>query len=249
MLLKDKVAVVTGGGRDIGRAISIRLASEGAKVVINYFNSEGEAKKTLESVERSGGKGIIIKGDMTKNTDVEKLYQETKKNFGEANILINNTGGLIARKPLAEMTEAFYQQVFDLNFKSALLVSKAFIPEMKKGDAVVNISSQAARDGGGSGSALYASSKAALSTFTRAMAKEFGPKGIRVNAICPGMIDTLFHDMHTAKENREKVASSTPLRREGEAMDVADLVCFLASDQAKHLTGVNYDINGGFLFS
>ena len=92
MLLKDKVAVVTGGGRDIGRAISIRLASEGAKVVINYFNSEGEAKKTLESVERSGGKGIIIKGDMTKNTDVEKLYQETKKNFGEANILINNTG-------------------------------------------------------------------------------------------------------------------------------------------------------------
>ena len=120
---------------------------------------------------------------------------------------------------------------------------------MDKGASIINLSSQAARDGGGGGSSLYASSKGAVSTFTRAMAKELGPKGIRVNALCPGLIATKFHDDFTKDEIREKVASGTPLRREGRAEEVADLVAYLASDESLFITGNNVDINGGLAFS
>ncbi len=249
MLLKDKVAVVTGGARDIGRAISVRFASEGAKVIINYHSSEDKAKETLQMIQDAGGEATLVKGDLTKSGDVAKLFEKTLEVYGTPDIIMNNTGGLIARKNLDEIDEELYRQVFDLNFLSTLLVLKAFMPGMKPGSAVVNMSSQAARDGGGGGSSLYAASKAAISSLTKSLAKEFGPKGIRVNAVCPGMINTLFHDMFTKDDIRKKVAETTPLRKEGKSEDVADLVCFLASDQASHLTGVNYDINGGFLMS
>jgi len=120
---------------------------------------------------------------------------------------------------------------------------------MGKGASIVNLSSQASRDGGGGGSSLYASSKGAVTTFSRAMAKELGPKGIRVNAICPGLIGTKFHDDFTSDEIRTKVASGTPLRREGNASEVADLVAYLCSDEASFITGNNIDINGGLAFS
>ncbi len=249
MLLKNKVAVVTGGARDIGRAISLRFAREGAKVIINYFHSDDKAKETLEMIGETNGEATIIQGDLTKPKDVDNLYKKTLDIYGTPDIIMNNAGGIVARKNLNEITPEFYKEVFDLNFLSTLLVLKAFLPEMKPGGAVVNMSSQAARDGGGGGSSMYAASKAAISSLTKSLAKEFGPKGIRVNAVCPGMIDTLFHDMFTPDDIRKKVAATTPLRKEGKAEDVADLVCFLASDQAVHLTGVNYDINGGFLFS
>jgi 3-oxoacyl-[acyl-carrier protein] reductase len=247
--MQGKVAVVTGGARDIGRAISIRLAGAGAKVVINYFHSPEKAEETLRSITEEGGEAILVKGDMTRQADVEGLYRQTVANFGTVDILVNNAGGLVARKSLEEMTEAFFDEVVGLNFRSVFLVSKTFMPAMKAGDCVVNISSQAARDGGGTGSALYGASKAAVSTFTRAMAREFGPKGVRVNAVCPGLIDTLFHDTFTPDEVRTRVSRATPLRREGAPVEVADLVCFLASDQASFITGANYDINGGLVFS
>ncbi len=249
MILKDKIAIVTGGARDIGRAISVRFAAEGAKVVINYFHSEEKAQETLDIIKKAGGEAMILQGDLTKSKDIELLYSKTKEAYGIPDIVMNNAGGLIARKNLEEITEEFYREVFDLNFLSTLLVSKAFLPAMKPGSTVINMSSQAARDGGGGGSSLYAASKAAVSSLTKSLAKEFGPKGIRVNAVCPGMINTLFHDMFTQDEIRKKVAAATPLRKEGKAEDVADLVCFLASNQSVHLTGVNYDINGGFLLS
>ena len=137
----------------------------------------------------------------------------------------------------------------NVNFKSTVFVSQAFEPLMGKGAAIINISSLAARDGGGGGSALYASSKGAVTTFTRAMSKELGPKGIRVNALCPGLIGTKFHDDFTKDEIREKVAASTPLRREGTANEVADLVAYLASEEASFINGNNIDINGGLAFS
>ncbi|MEQ8338257.1 MAG: glucose 1-dehydrogenase [Cyclobacteriaceae bacterium] len=249
MLLKDKVAVVTGGARDIGRAISVRFAIEGAKVIINYNRSEDKAKETLQIIQDAGGEATLVQGDLTKAEDVKKLFNKTLEVYGIPDVIMNNTGGIVARKNLDEIDVDFYRQVFDLNFLSTLLVLKAFMPGMKPGSAVVNMSSQAARDGGGGGSSLYAASKAAITSLTKSLAKEFGPRGIRVNAVCPGMINTLFHDMFTKDDVRKKVAETTPLRKEGKAEDVADLVCFLASDQASHLTGVNYDINGGFLMS
>lgn len=248
--LKGKIAVVTGGSRDIGRAIAVKLAKEGAKVVVNYNNSVVDANTTIEEIEANGGEVIAIKADVSKMDDIISLKEQTIAVFGnKIDILVNNAGGLFARKTLQEFDEAFYDLVMGVNFKSVVFVSQVFEPLMPSGSSIINLSSQASRDGGGGGSALYSSSKGAVTTFTRAMAKELGPKGIRVNAVCPGLIGTKFHDDFTKEEIRKKVASSTPLRREGRSDEVADLVAYLASDEASFITGNNVDINGGLAFS
>jgi 3-oxoacyl-[acyl-carrier protein] reductase len=245
-----KVAVVTGGSRDIGRAISIKLAKEGAKVVVNYNSSETGANETVAQIKSFGGEAVAVKADVSNLNEIKILREKTVAAFGDrVAILVNNAGGLFARKTLQELDESFYNLVMDVNFKSTVFVMQAFEPLMGKGTSIINLSSQAARDGGGGGSSLYASSKGAVTTFTRAMAKELGPKGIRVNAICPGMIATKFHDDFTKDEIREKVAAGTPLRREGQAEEIADLVAYLASDEASFMAGNNIDINGGLAFS
>lgn len=247
---KGKVAVVTGGARDIGRAISVQLAKEGAKVVVNYYNSEAGAKETVEEIKSLGGEAIAVKADVSNLDDIKNLKAKTVEAFGDkVHILVNNAGGLFARKKLQELDESFYDLVMNVNFKSTVFVMQAFETLMGKGGSIINLSSLAARDGGGGGSSLYASSKGATTTFTRAMAKELGPKGIRVNAICPGLIGTKFHDDFTTNEVRTMVAGKTPIRREGRADEVADLVVYLASANSSFVTGVNFDINGGLAFS
>ena len=247
---EGKVAVVTGGSRDIGRAISVQLAKEGAKVVVNYYNSESGAKETLEAIKSIGGEAIAVKADISKIDDIKHLKAKTVEAFGDKiDILVNNAGGLFARKKLQELDETFYDLVMNVNFKATVFVMQAFESLMGKGGSIINLSSLAARDGGGGGSSLYASSKGAVSTFTRAMAKELGPKGIRVNALCPGLIATTFHDTFTTDEVRTMVAGKTPLRKEGSAEEVADLVVYLASDKSSFITGANFDINGGLAFS
>lgn len=250
MDLKGKVAIVTGGTRDIGKAISLKLAKEGAKVVANYYNNETNAKETLKEIEAEGGQGIIVKGDMTKKSDVDNLIKETIAAYGDSiDILVNNAGGLIARKTIAEMDEAFFNKVIQLNLNTTFLTTQAVLPYMSSGAAIVNLASQAGRDGGGGGSIAYATSKGAIMTFTRGLAKEVGPQGIRVNALCPGMIATTFHDTFTKDEIREKVAGMTPLRREGSAEEIANTVACLASSETSFITGANIDINGGLAFS
>ena len=248
--LKGKVAVVTGGSRDIGRAISIKLAAEGAKVCINYCHNEAKARETLEAVRSTGGEAILVKADVSRAEDVKRMFEEAAKAFGgQIDILVNNAGGIVGRKGIEEQDEEWYQKLMDLNFKSCWLCTRDVLPYMKNGGSIVNISSQAARDGGGPGSSIYACGKAAMLCHTRAMAKELGPRGIRVNAVCPGMINTYFHDTFTAPEGREALHRSAPLRREGEAAEVANLVSFLASDASAYITGNGVDINGGCLFS
>lgn len=250
MKLKGKTAVVTGGARDIGREVAIKLAKEGANVVVNYYMSQEDGDTTLKLIEEAGGKAIIVQGDMTKQADIDALVSESKKAFGEeVHVLVNVAGGLIARKTIEEMDVDFFDTMIDVNFKSVFLVTKAFKPLMKSGASIINFASQAGRDGGGPGAALYASAKGAVMTYTRGLAKEFGPQGIRVNALCPGMIATAFHDTFTKPEVRTNVANGTPLRREGKASEVADLVAYLASDESSFLTGNNIDINGGLAFS
>ena len=250
MKLKGKVAVVTGGGRDIGRAVCVKLAKEGAKVVVNYFDSESDKETTMAEIKAVGGEAISVYGDVTKQNDIDNLVAKTKEAFGEKiHILVNVAGGLFARKTIEELDEAFYDLVMNVNFKGTVFVTQAFKPLMGEGASIVNFASQAGRDGGGPGSALYASSKGAVMTLTRNWAIEFGPQGIRINAVCPGMIATKFHDDFTKDQVRANVANSTPLRREGSAEEVADLVAYLASDEASFLTGNNVDINGGLAFS
>ncbi len=250
MKLQNKVAIVSGGARDIGKAISVELAKQGAKVVINYFGSSEKAQETVAEITTAGGEAIAVKGDLTKSADAENLVVEATKAFGDKiDILVNNAGGIVARKSLDEMDADFFNYVLQLNTTSTFLLTKAAAAKMGEGGSIINIASQAGRDGGGPGAAAYATSKGAVMTFTRAMAKELGARGIRVNALCPGMISTTFHDTFTKDEVRKNVAAGTPLGREGTAGEVATIVSFLASEEAGFLTGVNMDTNGGLLFS
>ena len=229
MNLKGKVAVVTGGGRDIGRAVCVKLAKEGARVVVNYFDSEEDREATLEAISAVGGEAVAVYGDVTKQSDIDNLVGKTKEAFGDkVDILVNVAGGLFARKTCEELDEKFYNLVMDVNFKGTVFVTRAIKPLMGEGGSIVNFASQAGRDGGGPGSAIYASSKGAVSTLTRNWAKEFGPQGIRINAINPGMIATKFHDDFTKDQVRQNVAKATPLRREGSAEEVAGFSCLFS---------------------
>ena len=248
--LAGKTAIVTGGSRDIGRAVCEKLAADGANVVINYCNNEADGQSTLNAITKAGGKAILVKADVTKQEDVNRLVTEAQSAFGDAiHILVNVTGGMVARKPLAEMDEAFFNHVMQLNVTSTFMMTQAVVPHMPQGSAIVNFASQAGRDGGGPGAAAYGTSKGAVMTFTRAMAKELGPKGIRVNSLCPGMIATTFHDTFTKDEVRATVAANTPLRRQGNSAEVARTVAALVSDDMSFVTGANIDINGGMFFS
>ncbi len=250
MDLKNKVAIVAGGSRDIGAAVSLRLAGAGAKVVVNYCASREQGEAVLGRIEDAGGEAILVAGDMTDAAQVDNLVRETQAAFGERiDFLANVVGGLVARKTLGEMDQDFFESVLRLNATSAFLLAKAVVPHMVRGGSIVHFASQAGRDGGGPGAAAYATSKGAVMTFTRALAKELGPAGIRVNCVCPGMIATTFHDVFTKDEVRTKVAAATPLRREGQAEEVADLVAYLASDGSSFVTGASIDVNGGTIFS
>jgi 3-oxoacyl-[acyl-carrier protein] reductase len=247
---QNKVAVVTGGVRDIGRAISLKLASEGAKVVVNYHGSHDLAQQTLNDIESAGGQAILYQGDMTSPADVEGLIAKTIEAFGASiDILVNVAGGLVARKTIDEMDVEFFNYVMQLNMNSTFLMTKAVVPYMSEGASIINFASQAGRDGGGPGASAYATSKGAVMTFTRSMAKELGPKGIRVNSLCCGMISTTFHDTFSKPEGRAATADNTPLRREGAPNEVADTVSFLASSDAAFVSGINMDVNGGLVFS
>ncbi|RED18860.1 SDR family NAD(P)-dependent oxidoreductase [Pontivivens insulae] len=247
MKLKDRSAIVTGGGRDIGRAVAEKLASEGASVAINYFSSSKGADEAVAAIEANGGRAIAVQGDLNKKSDADALVQAAVDAFGGVDILVNNAGGLIARKTVAEMPLEHWDAVMRLNLTSTFLMTQACLAHMKNG-AIVNLASQAGRDGGGPGAVAYAASKGAVMTMTRGLAKEVGPN-IRVNALCPGMIDTDFHNVHTPDAGRRGYEANAPLKRQGHVEDAANLVLFLASDDSAFVTGTNIDINGGMLFS
>ncbi len=247
MKLAGKTAIVTGGGRDIGAATAIKLASEGAHVAINYFASSAGADEVIAKIKANGGNAFALQGDLTKQADVDTLVAKTIEEFGGLNILVNNSGGLVARKKIAEMPLDHWNTVMDLNLNSVFMITKACLAHIKEG-AIVNLASQAGRDGGGPGAVAYATSKGAIMTMTHALAKEIGPD-IRVNALCPGMIDTDFHNIHTPDAGRRGFEANAPMKRQGHTDDAANLVLFLACDDSAFITGANIDLNGGMLFS
>lgn len=250
MSFNGKVAIVTGGGRDIGRQVSLKLAAAGAKVCINYFGNGELADETLRLIKKQNGDAIAVQGDMTKAADVKKIVDACVSAFGDAiHVLVNVAGGLMGRKTLADLDEAFWDAVIDVNLKSAYLVIREVVPHMPAGGTIVNFSSQAARDGGGFGGMAYAAAKGGILSLTRGLAKELGPKGIRVNCVSPGMINTAFHNTFTKPEVRTNVAAATPLKREGEAGEVADLVVYLAGDASSFVHGESIEINGGSYFA
>ena len=247
--LKGKVAIVTGGSRDIGRAVSISLAASGARVGVNYNASAEKANEVVREIEANGGQAVAVKGDVTSEAQIAGMVAAVTGRFGDTiDILVNNAGGLLARKKLDEMDERFWDAVMALNLKSVFLVTKAVVPHMTNGGAIVNLSSLAARDGGGGGALAYSAAKGAVLTLTRGLSKELAPRRIRVNCVSPGMIDTTFHDTFTAPEVRKAVAGRTSIGREGTSEDVASSVLFLASDASAYITGESIEINGGIYF-
>jgi len=247
--LAGKVAVVTGGARDIGRAVSIAFSESGAAVCVNYNSSGDRARKVVQEIEADGGKSVAVQADVTDAKQISAMLDTVGNTFGkQVDILVNNAGGLIARKKLDEMDEAFWDNVLALNLKSVFLVTKAVVPLMPEGSTIVNLASLAARDGGGGGALAYSAAKGAVLTLTRGLSKELAPKKIRVNCVSPGMIDTTFHDTFTSPEVRKTVASRTSLGREGTPDDVANAVLFLASDASAYITGESIEINGGIYF-
>ncbi len=245
---QDKLAVVFGGGRDIGGAIAVELARRGAQVALSYHGSNPD--EIMAAITALGQKPYAQKVDALDMTAVRAFATSSAEQAGKKiAVLVNVVGGLVARKRMEEMDDAFWDHVMTLNTKSIFAITQAALPRMTDGGAIVNVSSQAGRDGGGPGGIAYGASKGALMSMTRGLAKELGPRRIRVNAVCPGMIATKFHDEFTKPEVRQRVAGMTPLGREGKAEEVASLVVYLASDAASFVNGANVDINGGILFS
>ncbi|WP_372572149.1 SDR family NAD(P)-dependent oxidoreductase [Ruegeria jejuensis] len=247
MKLAGKSAIVTGAGRDIGAVTALKLASEGANVAINYFASSAGAEDVVARIKANGGTAFAFQGDLTQKSDVDALVARVLAEFGSIDVLVNNAGGLVARKTVAESSLKHWQYVMDLNLTSNFMMTNACLAHMKSG-TIVNLASQAARDGGGPGSVPYATSKGAIMTLTRGLAKELGPD-IRVNGLCPGMIDTDFHNIHTPDAGRRGFEAAAPMKRQGTVEDVANLVLFLACDDSAFITGANVDLNGGMLFS
>jgi 3-oxoacyl-[acyl-carrier protein] reductase len=224
------------------------LAAEGANVVLNYHSSAKGAEATVTDVKAKGGQAIAVKGDLTTEAGVAELVKTAVDAFGRVDVLVNNSGGLIARKTIAETDLDHWKSVMDLNLTSVFLMIKACLPHMPAGSTIINMASLAGRDGGGPGAIAYATSKGAVITMTRGLAKELGPN-IRVNALNPGMIDTDFHNVFTKDAVRANVAAATPLKREGRSDEIGQVVAFLAGDKSSFINGACVDVNGGVAFS
>lgn len=249
--ISGKVALVTGGGRDIGRAISVELARNGADVVVNYNSSADEAQATAAEIARVGRRCRVVQADVTRKADIDRLTQEALEfGRGRIDILVNNAGGIVRRALLAEVTEELVEETLRLNFTSTLLMCQAVIPHMvaQGGGHVINVSSIAGHNGGAPTTPHYGPAKAAVSNLARTLTKEFASKGVTVNSVAPGVIDNHFHEVHTPREAFGAMVKGIPLGRAGTNEDVAGVVAFLASPAAAYITGEVIHVNGGLYF-
>jgi len=245
--LTGKVAVVTGASKGIGAAIAKELAAEGAAVVVNYSSSKAGADKVVAEIMKGGGKAVAAQADVAKQADIERLFAETKKSFGRLDVLVNNAG-IYEFSPLGDITEEHFHKQFNLNVLGLILAAQAAAKLFDStGGSIVNISSVVSTLAFPNAS-VYSGTKGAVDSITRSLATELGPRGIRVNAIRPGMVET--EGTHTAgiaeSEMRKQVEAQTPLGRIGRPHDIAGAAVFLASDASAWITGETFVISGGY---
>lgn len=247
--LSGKVALVTGAGSGIGKATAIALAEAGAAVAINYHRNEAGAADAKQTITNSGGRAITIQANVTKSADVRRMIAETVAAFGPVDILVNNAGSLVERLRMLELTEERWDEVINLNLKSAFLCAQAVAASMieRKSGSIINVTSIAGRNGGALGSIHYSTAKGGMITMTKGMAKELAPHGVRVNAVSPGVIDTPFHEQFSTPEAMKNFANIIPLGRVGKSEEVARTIVYLASEAASFLAGETIEVNGGML--
>ena len=249
MILEGQVALITGASSGIGRATAEKMAELGAKVGVNDCKNQAGAEAAVAVIKKKGGDALAIQADVTKATDVARMVAQVRSRWDKIDILVNNAGDLFARTPLPEMTEEYWDRIMDLNLKSVFLCINAVWQEMaaRKRGIIVNITSVAARNGGGPGAAAYAAAKGGLVTYTKGMARELAPHGIRVNAVAPGVIATPYHDKYSSAEQLEKFRAMTPVNRIGASEEIANVIAFLSCDESRFMIGENVGVNGGIL--
>ncbi|HTV56634.1 MAG TPA: 3-oxoacyl-ACP reductase family protein [Terriglobia bacterium] len=248
-MFEGQIALVTGASSGIGRATAEALARAGASVAVNCHKNEKGAKETSDAVRKLGREAVTIKADVTRSAEVKSMVEEVMKRWGQIDILVNNAGDLIGRHMLDDMTEEYWDQIMALNLKSVFLCVQAVWRDMaaRKSGCIVNVSSIAGRNGGGPGAAAYSAAKGGLLTYTKSLAKELAPHGVRVNGIAPGVIATPYHERYSPPEVFKKFLMAIPLGRAGTSEEVADVIVFLASPAARYMTGETVEVNGGML--
>ena len=247
--LTGKVALITGASSGIGTATAAVFADLGAHVAIGYHRNQKGAEEVRAKIAATGAKVVAVQADMRNPAEIARMVKSAVEQLGPIDILVNNAGSLVARIPLAKLTEDGWDEIIDLNLKSAALCSQAVAASMveRKSGAIINVVSIAGRNGGGPGAGPYAAAKGGLISFTKSMARELAPHGVRVNAVSPGVIDTPFHEVFSTPEMMQNFVKAIPLGRVGKAMECATAIAFLASGAASYVVGETLEVNGGQL--
>lgn len=246
--LAGKCVLITGASTGIGAAAARAFAAAGCKVAIHYNASRNRAEEVAADVRLAGGDAHLVGGDFTDSARVRAVVDEAAAAMGGLDILINNAGGLVKRVPVADIDDAFFDEVIDLNVRSLVIATAAAVPHMRRmgHGNIINVTSIAARNGGGAGASMYASAKGFVSTFTRAAAKELTKDHIRVNAVSPGVILTPFHERHSTPQMLETFKGAIPMGRLGTPDECAGAFLYLASDRLSgYVTGQIVEVNGG----
>lgn len=247
--LQGKTALVTGASTGIGAAVAVAFAARGMSVAVHYNQSGGPAQAVVDTIVKAGGDAFALQGDVRDSADIARVVRETHSRLGGIDVLVNNAGSLVKRVPIAEFEDALFDEVLHINARSVLAFCRHVVPIMRKqgrGGSIINVSSVAARNGGGPGAYLYAGSKGFVSTATHGLAKELVGDRIRVNAVAPGVIQTPFQDRFSTPAILEGFKAGIPMGRIGDPDDCVGAFLYLASEQLSgYVTGQILEVNGG----